>query len=137
MSAGLRLLLDARRARTGGPEAILRRQRTRLAEMVAFARMHSPYYGELYRELPDRVEDPTVLPVTSKKALMPRFDDWVTDRAVRLGEVRTFVNQPDLIGEYFRDKYTVLTTSGTTGTPGVFVLDDRTFRVTGVLATAC
>lgn len=56
-------------------------QRRRLAEIVAFARDHSPYYRELYRELPAApVEDPTVLPVTTKKKLMARFDDWATDR---------------------------------------------------------
>ena len=130
----LRLLLDARRARRGGPPAIVRRQWVRLAEMVAFARANSPYYRDLYRALPDRVEDPTLLPVTSKRALMPRFDEWVTDRAVRLDQVRTFVNQPELVGEYFLGKYSVATTSGTTGTPGIFVLDARSFTVTGVLA---
>ena len=130
----LRLLLDARRARKGGSRAIMRRQRARLAEMVGFARAHSPYYQELYRELPDRVEDPRVLPVTSKKALMPRFDEWVTDRALRLEQVCTFVDQPELVGEYFLGKYTVATTSGTTGTPGIFVLDHRSFTIAGVLA---
>ena len=129
----LRLLLDARRARRGGAGAILRRQRARLAEMVAFARANSPYYRELYRELPDRVEDPTVLPVTSKKALMPRFDDWVTDRAVSIDQVRAFVDQPALIGDYLLGKYTVATTSGTTGTPGIFLLDKRSFVVAGVM----
>ena len=130
----LRLLVDARRARKGGPPAIIRRQRARLTELVAFARAHSPYYRELYRELPDRVEDPTALPVTSKKALMPRFDEWVIDPAVRLDQVRAFVNQPALVGDYFLGKYTIATTSGTTGTPGLFVLDDRSFTVAGVLA---
>ena len=130
----LRLLLDARRARKGGPGAILRLQRARLAEMVAFARTRSPYYRELYRELPNRVENPALLPVTSKSALMPRFDEWVRDRAVRFDQVRTFVNQPELVGEYLLDKYTLVTTSGTTGTPGIFVLDRRSFAVAGILA---
>ncbi len=55
-------------------------QRTRLAEMVAFARAHWPYYRELYEGLPEPVKDPTVLPVTEKKEVMARFDDWVTNR---------------------------------------------------------
>lgn len=130
----LRLLLDARRTHRGGPNAIIRRQRARLAEMVAYARARSPYYRELYRELPDRVEDPTLLPVTSKTALMRCFDDWVTDRAVRLDEARDFAQEPELVGEFFLRKYTVATTSGTTGTPGIFVLDDRSFAVAGAMA---
>ena len=55
---------------------------------ISFARAHSPHYRELYQRLPERVEDPTLLPVTTKKELMARFDDWVTDRDVTLDKVR-------------------------------------------------
>ena len=71
----LRLMRDARRARRGGPAAIAQRQRERLADMVAFARAHSPYYRSLYQDLPDQVSDPRLLPTTSKKPLMADFDD--------------------------------------------------------------
>src|SRR5450759_1474622 len=108
----LPLLLDARRARTQGPDAIEERQRGRLAEMVAYARAHSPYYRVLYKDLPDQVEDPTLLPVTDKKQLMAHFDDWVTDREVTIEKVRAFIGKPNLIGERFLDTYTPLTTSG-------------------------
>jgi len=77
-------LIDTRRAKREGPAGIAQRQRARLAEMVAFARSNSPYYRELYRDLPAHVEDPTLLLVTDKKKLMARFDDWVTDREVTL-----------------------------------------------------
>ncbi len=127
------LLLDTRRARKQGPTAIAQRQRERLADVVAFARANSPYYRELYQNLPERVDDPRLLPVTDKKKLMARFDDWVTDREVTIEKVRTFVNNLDLIGERFLGKYIVATTSGTTGTPGIFLLDDRTLAVTNAL----
>ena len=128
------LLFDASRARKQGRAAIARRQRARLAEMVACARAQSPYYRQLYRNLPERVEDPTHLPVTSKSKLMARFDQWPTDGAVTLEKVRAFIEDPDLIGERFLGKYTVATTSGTTGIPGIFLLDDRSMAVTGALA---
>lgn len=128
------LLWDARRAGKQGPTAIERRQRARLAEMVIFARANSPYYRELYQDLPQRVEDLTLLPVTSKKELMARFDDWVTDRDVTIEKVRAFVGNSDLIGERFLGKYTVATTSGTTGTPGIFLMDDRSLAVTTALS---
>ncbi|MDO8501968.1 MAG: hypothetical protein Q7S20_08990, partial [Gemmatimonadaceae bacterium] len=48
-------------------------------------------------------------------------------------KVRAFIGKPNLIGERFLDTYTPLTTSGTTGTPGVFVLDDHTMAVTNAL----
>lgn len=129
-----RLLLDNHRAKKGGPVALAKRQRRRLTEMVAFARAHSPYYRDLYRDLPERVEDATLLPVTNKQELMGRFDQWLTDRRVTLGDARAFVNDPARIGERFLGQYTLVTTSGTTGTRGIFLLDDRSLAVTTALA---
>jgi phenylacetate-coenzyme A ligase PaaK-like adenylate-forming protein len=125
---------DARRAQKQGPAAIAERQRTRLAEIIAYARANSPYYGELYKGLPERIEDATLLPVTSKKELMARFDDWATDRAITLVRAREFIDDPQRIGDQFLGKYTALTTSGTTGTRGIFVLDERSMSVTNAIA---
>ena len=130
----LSLLLDARQATRQGPAALAGRQRARLAEMVAFARANSPYYRRHYHDLPDHVADPAQLPVTSKQQLMAGFNDWVTDRHVTIDRVRAFVDDPGLIGERLLGRYTVATTSGTTGTPGIFLIDDRSFAVAGAMA---
>lgn len=127
------LLLEAYRARKGGSDALRRRQQVRLAEMVSYARTHSPYYRQLYGRLPDGVADAALLPVTNKKTLMSRFDEWVTDRDVTLKAVRAFLADPALIGEQFPGDYTALTTSGTSGMPGIFFWDDRTMTVVNVL----
>lgn len=135
MNAGMiPLLLDGRRARKAGPEGIARRQRTRLEAMVSHARQHSHYYAELYARLPDRIEDAALLPVTTKRTLMSRFDEWVTDPAVTIDRVRAFVSDPALVGAHFLGRYTALTTSGTTGVPGVFLWDQPTMAVVSVLA---
>lgn len=126
-------LLDVRRARKQGPAALALRQRNRLADMVAYARANSPYYRERYRSLPERVDDPARLPVTNKKELMARFDDWISDRDVTIEKVKAFVNDPARIGERFLGKYTVAITSGTTGTQGIFLMDDRSLAVTTAL----
>lgn len=97
------------------------------------ARVHSPYYREFYDGLPERVEDPSLLPATDKKKLMARFEDWATDGEATMEKVRRFIGDPSLVGERFLGKYLVATTAGTTGTPGIFVLDDRHIR-TGTLA---
>ncbi|GAB3896217.1 hypothetical protein GCM10027612_50260 [Microbispora bryophytorum subsp. camponoti] len=123
------LARDARRALREGPEGIARRQRARLAEAVAYARSHSPYYRELYRALPDDIDDPARLPVTDKKALMARFDDWVTDPDVTLAKAREFVADPALVGERFQGRYLVATTSGTSGLRGIFLQDERSVAV--------
>jgi hypothetical protein len=83
------------------PAAIAARQRARLAAQADYARTRSPLYRQLYAGLPERVEDPRLLPVTGKAALMDRFDDGVTDPAVTLQRVREFVADPALIGRSF------------------------------------
>jgi phenylacetate-coenzyme A ligase PaaK-like adenylate-forming protein len=127
------LLIDAHRARTRGPGAIRQRQRARLAAIVAHARAHSPYYRALYKDLPDRIEDAARLPVTNKQHLTKHFDECVTDREVTLEKVHAFTANPDLLGERLLGAYTPLATSGTTGTPAIFVQDDRAMAVANVL----
>ncbi|MEV0083687.1 phenylacetate--CoA ligase family protein [Saccharopolyspora sp. NPDC050642] len=130
-----RLAREARRDMRQGPAAIARRQRARLAEAVAHARANSPYYRELYRDLPAAVDDPALLPVTDKKTLMGHFDDWVTDRRVTRERVEAFVADPDLVGARFQDRYLVATTSGTSGLRGLFVLDERNLAVPTALVS--
>ncbi|MER6511279.1 hypothetical protein ABT158_30985 [Nonomuraea sp. NPDC001636] len=120
---------DMRRAVKEGPEAIARRRRARLAELVAHARVHSPFYRELYHDLPEGADDPQLLPVTDKKTLMARFDDWVADREVTRERVEEFVADPDLVGHRFLGRYLVTTTTGTSGQRGLFVQDDRCLTV--------
>lgn len=98
------LIWDAWRTRRKGFSAIAQRQRARLADMVTHARANSPYYRELYRDLPDRVERAEQLPVTDKKTLMARFDDWCVDRQITLERAQAFAEDSTLIGERFLGK---------------------------------
>jgi phenylacetate-CoA ligase len=60
---------------------------------------------------------------------MARFDEACTDRAVTLGEVRRFLDDPQRLGEAFLGRYGVWTSSGTSGTPGIWVHDARAIAV--------
>ena len=131
MSQGVRTIRRAFASRD--PTTVARRQRARLAEMVAFARANSRYYRELYQDLPERIEDPRKLPICDKPKLMSRFDDWVTDADATLARVNRFIGNPELVGERLLGKYTALTTSGTTGTRGIFLLDQESMAVTVAL----
>ncbi|WP_163507438.1 phenylacetate--CoA ligase family protein [Fodinicola acaciae] len=105
-----------RRVRKAGPAAMAELQQRRLRELEAYAREHSA----VYRERPA---------VTNKKLLMEHFDEWVTDPAVTLAKVSEFVRDPELAGTPFLGTYTVATTSGTTGSPGIFVKDKQDVAV--------
>jgi phenylacetate-coenzyme A ligase PaaK-like adenylate-forming protein len=128
----LKLLRDSRQAQRGAP-AIAARQRARLAELLAYARANSPFYRELYRQLPDRPADLRQLPTTSKSTLMSRFDDWVTDPTIKIDDLWRFVDDPATVGQPFLSRYTVSATSGTTGTPGIFLQDPLVSRVAAAM----
>jgi phenylacetate-coenzyme A ligase PaaK-like adenylate-forming protein len=116
------LAAQMRLERAAGRAWIEATARRRAEALVAHARERSPFYRDLYRELaPDAVlED---LPPVRKHALMARFDDWATDRRVTRAEVERFVADADNIGRPFVRDWTVWTSSGTTGEPGIFVQD--------------
>ncbi|HEX6758508.1 MAG TPA: phenylacetate--CoA ligase family protein [Propionibacteriaceae bacterium] len=105
------------------------RQRERLTGLVSYARQHSPYYRALCEALPDDSCDLRQLPIVSKKQLMAHFDQWTTDPAITRTGIDAFVADPSLIGHDFLQRYAVWTTSGTTGTPGIFVHDRAALRV--------
>lgn len=124
----LSTVVDLLRARREGGDGINRRQRDRLAAIVAHARANSILYQRLYSGLPDRPELPDLPPVT-KQQLMASFDEWVCDPQVTLAGVRAFVAGSAPAGAPFLGRYFVCSTSGTTGHPGLFVHDRGACRV--------
>ena len=102
----------------------------RLRALVAHARENSPFYKELYRDLPEdfRLSD---LPPTDKRTLMASWDDWVCDRELTLAEVEKFMEDSGNIGAWLKGRYLVFTTSGSTGNPLVAVCDRTANSVMG------
>jgi phenylacetate-coenzyme A ligase PaaK-like adenylate-forming protein len=119
----LSIALDARRVTRGAPELLAARQRERLNELVAFARAHSRFYAEKYRGLPETITDVRQLPPVTKPELMEHFDEVITDPAVRKADVQKYIADLGNLGKPFLGKYMAWTTSGTTGTPGIFLED--------------
>jgi putative adenylate-forming enzyme len=83
-----------------------------------YAYAHSPFYQRFHRGLTDRPLQE--LPVLTKEMLMEHFDELVTDRAVRLEDVRQYMAGPGG-QESFLNRYRMMATSGSTGQPGVFL----------------
>jgi hypothetical protein len=61
----------------------------RLHELVDYARIHSPYLSERYRELPENYSL-SDLPIIEKADMIANFDDYVTDPEVHLTEVEAY-----------------------------------------------
>jgi phenylacetate-CoA ligase len=83
-----------------------------------YAYAHSPFYQRFHRGLTDRPL--RQLPVLTKAMLMEHFDELVTDRSIHLDEVRQYLAHPGGQERYL-NRYRVMTTSGSTGQPGVFL----------------
>ena len=122
--------------RAAGRPAIEGVSEERFAALVRFARGHSPFYRDAYRSVPPLVLAPEMLPVVTKRALMERFDDWVTDPAIRRSGIDAFLADRTHIGERYLGRYIVWKSSGTTGEPGVFVQDDDALAVYDTLIAA-
>lgn len=97
-------------------------QARELAKLRRFAMARSPFYREFHRGLEDR--ELATLPILTKATMMERFDDVVTDRAVRLADVEAFLRAAPPAA-LFRGRYVALATSGSTGRRGVFLFDSR------------
>lgn len=126
-------LCDAYRVARHGQAGVAQRQQQRLQDIVAHARAHSPYYGELYRDVPERLSGIQQLPVVTKAELMDRFDDWVTDPSVTRARVEAFLADPGNVGRDFVGRYVVCTTSGATGIPAILLHDHTALVVYNVL----
>ncbi len=124
---------DAWRTVRKGKPRIAQRQHERLHELVAYARTHSRYYAQVYRDVPEQVTTITQLPVVTKAEMMDHFDEWVTDSSITRHDVDAFIANPELIGHDYLDRYVVCTTSGSTGIPAILVHDHGALAVYNVL----
>jgi phenylacetate-CoA ligase len=124
---------DALRAQAGeilaldswSRERLVALQQSRLRAVLAHAVEHSSYYRETLG--PDAPKRPLAeLPTLSKPALMEHFDRIVTDPALVVDELETFLADADP-GAAYRDAYRVFATSGATGIPGLFVFSHEEF----------
>ena len=94
----------------------------RSAELISYARKHSPFYANYYADIPaDSLLE--AYPAVKRSTLMQNFDDWASDRRISLASVQSFLSSRDNIGERFLNEYLVWTSSGTSGEKGIYVQD--------------
>ncbi len=105
------------------PATLARRQAERLVRLVAAAREGSVLYRERLRGVRLGQTPLADWPVVTKSELMHRFADWVTDPALDLDTLRAFTADPAHIGDAFAGRWQVWESSGSSGTPGIFVQD--------------
>jgi phenylacetate-CoA ligase len=106
-------------------EQLLEFQRKRLRGLLRHAVDRSPYYREALG--PDAEDaDLAQLPTLPKRLLMEQFDRIVTDPRVRLGGLESFLDSA-AAGAAYLGEFRVFSTSGTSGTPGIFAYSQQEF----------
>jgi phenylacetate-coenzyme A ligase PaaK-like adenylate-forming protein len=94
-------------------------QASALRKLRSHAYAHSPFYQRWHAGLFDRPL--TDLPVLTKERLSEAFDEIVTDRTLRYRDLEAHV-RGDVDG-LLRDRYVVVSTSGSSGRPALFGYD--------------
>lgn len=97
-----------------------------LHHLREYAYARSPFYQRFHKGLMNRPLQE--LPVLTKAMVMDHFDELVTDRTVRLEDLRAHMTN-DRQGRRFLNRYWVTATSGSTGHPGVFLFNQDEWRV--------
>ncbi|WP_233505944.1 phenylacetate--CoA ligase family protein [Rhodoferax lacus] len=99
------------------------RQAQRLDRLLRELALGNTLYAAHLRGRGHGITSLQQLPVVTKAELMQRFDEWVTDPQLRLPDLQAFTADPTRIAEPFLGQYTVWESSGSSGTPGIFVQD--------------
>jgi phenylacetate-CoA ligase len=104
---------DTRGRERWSTERMARYQAEQLRRVRAHALSNSPFYRAHHRGL-ERAPL-SELPILTKQLLMARFDDIVTDRRIRLADVRRHMDAEVETGRPFLDRYVIVTSSGSSG----------------------
>jgi len=108
------------------PAGVGARQREqRFASLLRAARGSPLYRERLSGAGVSVLADLRAIEPVDKAELMQRFDAWATDRRVTRVAVERFLQGTGHLAEAFLGKYLVWTSSGTSGTPGIYVQDTR------------
>jgi phenylacetate-CoA ligase len=112
--------------RIGWPASRLAGHRIRqLRQLAQFAAQRSPWYRKQLAgtDLENLDENALAgLPVLTKADLMDNFDDIVTEDRLSLRQIEDHLETVST-GSYLLDRYTAMTSGGSTGRRGVFVYD--------------
>jgi putative adenylate-forming enzyme len=122
----LSALRSVRKAESLDARQILDLQEIRFRKLLKHAFRKSKFYQGFYRQhgITERDLDTVVpedLPVIDKNVMMEHYDEFVTDPVLRQSELEQFINEFPSPASKYRKGYSVVHTSGSSGTVGLFV----------------
>lgn len=110
-----------------------RLQERKLRTMLTYAYAHSPYYKSVFEAagLTAKTVKTTPLsafPTLDKSTLLAQFDRLITVSDVTQDELRKFDAEEKADRTPYKEKYHVVHSSGSTGTPGYFLYDNAAWE---------
>ncbi len=115
------------RERRLNPQQMATVQHARLARLLSFAQQSTQLGKERLAGIdPIRPDLRQIEPIT-KGVLMEHFDASIIGGALSLSEVEAFAKSDQNAGRMLKGKFSVATTSGTTGEVGYFVTDKKSW----------
>ena len=114
-------------------EEISSLQTKKLKRLLHYAYEHSAYYRNSFEragitaEMIDRTPL-SAFPAIDKSVFMSQFKEIITVPDLTQEEIRNFDEQETTAGKLFRDKYHIVHSSGSTGTPQYFVYDESAWN---------
>ena len=114
-------------------EQIALLQKRKLEKLLRYAHKHSPYYRRTFEAAgitADNIAGTPLskFPTLNKKLLMAHFDELVTDSSLKQEGLLHFGEGSAGRAETYLNKYHVVHSSGSTGTPRYFVYDSAAWE---------
>lgn len=108
-------------------------QNKKLRALLQYAWDHSGYYRRSFEEAGFTREELALrpladLPTIDKAVLMEHFDELITAPGLRQEELRRFDAEEQAGREPYLEKYHLVHSSGSTGSPGYFVYDEAAWQ---------
>jgi phenylacetate-coenzyme A ligase PaaK-like adenylate-forming protein len=120
---------DVALAARARPAAIEARVRQRLGALLEAARRRSPLMRKALAGHDPATVRLDALPVTTKRDLMARFDEWVGDPEVEHDALARFMADPKRVAEPYIGRYIAWESSGSSGEPAMFLQDAAAMAV--------
>jgi phenylacetate-CoA ligase len=126
----LHAVLVTKKAESLTPQQVRDLQQKRFRKLLRHVFSKSRFYKRYYQEYGitqrdiERVEMED-LPVIDKRIVMDNYDELVCDPALKKDDLERFIAESPEAGSRYKNTYRVIHTSGSSGTPAVFVYGPR------------
>lgn len=98
-------------------------QKNRFNHLYRYAKRNTSFYRNYYSDFDNNSPDIENLPVVTKKILMSKFDEFLSDIFLSKSEIENYLCSTNYSESFRNDQYFIWKSSGTSGLQASFVVD--------------